>query len=57
MQIELARQVRDQCVRQNVAFFFKQWGGSRPKMHGRALDNREWNEFPEHLTLKLVAAE
>lgn len=57
MQIEWARQVRDQCVRQGVAFFFKQWGGTRPKIGGRTLDNREWNEFPEHLAPKLVAAE
>ena len=57
MQIEWARQVRDQCVRQGVAFFFKQWGGTRPKIGGRALDDREWNEFPEHLALKPVAAE
>jgi protein gp37 len=57
MRIEWARQVRDQCVRQGVAFFFKQWGGARPKIGGRALDDREWNEFPEHLALKPVAAE
>jgi protein gp37 len=30
-----------------VAFFFKQWGGIRPKSGGRELDGREWNEFPE----------
>lgn len=40
------RQVRDECVRQDVAFFFKQWGGLRPKDGGRELDGREWNGFP-----------
>jgi protein gp37 len=28
------------------AFFFKQWGGIRPKTGGRDLDGREWNELP-----------
>ncbi|MGD0422325.1 MAG: phage Gp37/Gp68 family protein [Candidatus Bathyarchaeia archaeon] len=40
------REVRDQCIAENVAFFFKQWGGFRPKSGGRRLDGREWNEFP-----------
>ncbi|WP_324740239.1 phage Gp37/Gp68 family protein [Tsuneonella sp. CC-YZS046] len=50
MNIEWARQVRDECERQKVAFFFKQWGGFRPKSGGRELDGREWNEMP--LTFK-----
>ena len=29
-----------------VPFFFKQWGGPRPKSRGRLLDGEEWNEFP-----------
>jgi protein gp37 len=40
------RDIRDQCVHEKVAFFFKQWGGLRPKSHGRTLDGREWDEFP-----------
>jgi len=44
--LEWVREVRDQCVDQNVAFFFKQWGGIRPKSGGRELDGREWSEFP-----------
>jgi protein gp37 len=46
--LELAwvREVRDQCINQGVAFFFKQWGGLRPKSGGRELDGREWSEFP-----------
>jgi protein gp37 len=38
--------IRDQCNRDRVAFFFKQWGGTRPKSGGRMLDGREWGEFP-----------
>ncbi len=43
---EWAREVRDQCVEDGVPFFFKQWGGFRPKSGGRLLDDREWNELP-----------
>src|SRR5262249_15825032 len=34
---EWVREVRDQCIDQGVAFFFKQWGGLRPKSGGREL--------------------
>ena len=47
MDAEWVRAIRDECVRQDVAFFFKQWGGLRPKDGGRELDGREWNDFPE----------
>jgi protein gp37 len=46
MDADWVRSIRDECLRQNVAFFFKQWGGIRPKTGGRKLDNREWNEYP-----------
>src|SRR5262249_10135704 len=29
------RSIRDQCLAANVKFFFKQWGGLRPKSGGR----------------------
>jgi protein gp37 len=41
------RSLRDQCLEQGVAFFFKQWGGVRPKAGGRELDGREWSEMPD----------
>jgi len=46
MEIEWVRDIRRQCEQQGVAFFFKQWGGIRPKSGGRSLDGREWNEMP-----------
>ncbi len=49
MRSEWAQEIRDQCVEDGVPFFFKQWGGLRPKSGGRLLDNEEWNEFPEML--------
>lgn len=38
--------IRDQCVKARVAFFFKQWGGRSPKARGRLLEGKEWNQFP-----------
>ena len=40
------RELRDQCADEDVAFFFKQWGGHRPKSNGRRLDGQEWDEYP-----------
>jgi protein gp37 len=41
--------IRDQCLRSGVAFFFKQWGGVNKKRTGRQLDGRTWNELPQSL--------
>lgn len=46
MDAQWARGLRDQCVAAGTPFFFKQYSGVRPKMLGRELDGREWNEFP-----------
>jgi protein gp37 len=46
IQPEWVRQIRDQCTRKGVPFFFKQWGGRFPKANGRLLDGRAWNEMP-----------
>lgn len=43
---EWAIEIRDQCHASRVAFFFKQWGGVRPKSGGRRLQGREWNQYP-----------
>lgn len=53
---EWAEAVRRQCQAQNVAFFFKQWGGwgadgkRRAKSkNGRLLNGRTWDEMPATL--------
>lgn len=43
---EWIRELRDTCLRQSVAFFFKQWGGPTAKSGGRELDGRTWDEMP-----------
>lgn len=47
MRPEWVRRIRDRCVAQGVAFFFKQWGGANKKVTGRVLDGRTWGELPE----------
>jgi protein gp37 len=56
MQVDWVREVRDQCRESGVAFFFKQWGGIRPKSGGRSLDGREWSELPVDSPLALKAS-
>ena len=38
--------IRDQCAAQDVAFFFKQWGGLHPKSNGRRLAGQEYSNYP-----------
>lgn len=46
MKPEWAVEIRDQCVRHDVAFFFKQWGGRNKKAAGRELEGIYYNTFP-----------
>ena len=55
IQEEWVREVRDQCLDSDVAFFFKQWGGLRPKTGGRQLDDHEWSEYPKFPASNAVA--
>ncbi len=38
--------IRDQCRRARVPFFFKQWGGVHKKRTGRILRGRTWDQMP-----------
>ncbi len=42
-----AEALRDTCLEQNVAFFFKQWGGKRKSQTGRRLSGRTWDQYPQ----------
>lgn len=51
--------IRDQCLRSDVPFFFKQWGGWNKKKAGRILQGRTWDEMPritpqQHSQLEFV---
>ncbi|QFU90934.1 Phage protein Gp37/Gp68 [Amycolatopsis sp. YIM 10] len=51
-----ATEIRDQCQRAAVPFFFKQWGGRTPKAGGRELDGRTWSEYPTAVRPSPVSA-
>jgi protein gp37 len=38
--------IRDQCLKAGVPFFFKQWGGVRKSKTGRTLEGRTWDQMP-----------
>ena len=53
MKPEWVEAIKEQCIEQNVAFFFKQWGGwgadgkrRAKKDNGRKLAGRTWDEMP-----------
>jgi protein gp37 len=46
MQERWVLSIRDQCERSGVAFFFKQWGGTRKHLTGRTLQGRTYDELP-----------
>ena len=39
--------IRDQCFKAKVPFFFKQWGGVNKKKAGRLFEGRTWDEMPD----------
>ena len=46
MNPEWVEDIRIQCEEQNVAFFFKQWGGKNKKLAGRELNGRTYDAMP-----------
>ncbi|MDV7392749.1 DUF5131 family protein, partial [Arthrospira platensis SPKY1] len=37
--------IQQQCLRADVPFFFKQWGGAKKKKNGRLLEGRTWEQM------------
>ena len=46
MKAEWVESILTQCHRAKVAFFFKQWGGTRKGRTGRELNGRTYDELP-----------
>jgi len=46
MREEWVLEIKENCDKYDVPFFFKQWGGVHKKKNGRTLLNRTWNEIP-----------
>jgi protein gp37 len=47
MREEWVTQIRDRCIKYNVPFFFKQWGGVNKKKTGRVLERQIWDGMPK----------
>jgi protein gp37 len=39
--------LKDHCLRSNVAFYFKQWGGTNKKKAGKTLEGKVYVEMPQ----------
>jgi len=39
-------EIKDKCKKENIAFFFKQWGGWNKKKNGRELEGKLYEEMP-----------
>ncbi len=44
---EWVLEIRQECQRSGVPFFFKQWGGTNKKKSGRLLQGRTWDDMPK----------
>lgn len=47
MEEQWVLEIKAQCRKTRVPFFFKQWGGFNKKKAGRLLQGRTWDELPE----------
>ncbi|MBI4332808.1 MAG: phage Gp37/Gp68 family protein [Chloroflexi bacterium] len=47
MQEDWVLEIKAQCQRARMPFFFKQWGGFNKKKAGRLLEGRTWDELPK----------
>lgn len=61
MKPEWTIDIKQQCEKQNTAFFFKQWGTwgadgikRNKKSNGRKLLGKEWNEYPDYKLIPVV---
>ena len=44
---EWVLEVKDRCEKENIPFFFKQWGGVNKKKNGRLLDGKIYDGMPD----------
>ena len=47
--------IKDQCRKEHVPFFFKQWGGVRKAAAGRQLDGRTYDEVPDRVDVPVAS--
>ena len=54
MNVDWVLDIQQQCEKANVAFFFKQWGGTNKKKAGRILNGKTYDEMPPIEQLETV---
>ena len=47
MEKEWVTNIKNHAINNDVAFFFKQWGGKNKKKAGRLLDGKTWSQTPQ----------
>lgn len=57
MEKEWVTDIQHQCREQNVAFFFKQWGGVNKKKTGNRLNGRLYQDYPAKLLTHVAQSE
>jgi protein gp37 len=57
MEKEWVVSLRDQCRRNGIPFFFKQWGGVRKAKTGRRLEGKTYDEFPKRTPYRVMSIE
>lgn len=55
MEQEWVVELRDKCLKQDIPFFFKQWGGRNKKAAGRRLEGFTYDELPTPKKRRQVA--
>ncbi len=54
MKKEWVMDIQAQCKNADVAFFFKQWGGTNKKKTGRELNGKTYSEMPDIQTAAMT---
>jgi len=57
MKKEWVMQIKEQCIEQDIPFYFKQWGGVNKKKNGRLLEARTWDEMPIPMNINALEKE
>lgn len=55
MKEEWVVEIKNQCEKAGVPFFFKQWGGVNKKEEGRDLRGQKWEEMPDGVPSRVLA--
>ncbi|MGK2863911.1 MAG: DUF5131 family protein [Chitinophagaceae bacterium] len=55
MDVDWVLDIQQQCSKANIAFFFKQWGGTNKKKAGRVLNGKTYDEMPGIEQLEQIA--